>query len=440
MLTNPDLLRPHTSGSREPSGNGHGSPGAIAELSRRLRNDRYIRVGLVLLERCGDKHMKDLTLLWGDAQRRSIIEGREVINFGSANFLGLDFHPRLREAITNCVAEWGSHQYCSRAFYSTQWYEQIESRLAAWLDVEDTLLFPCVTKLHAGVLPALAGRGDVLAIDRKSHNSIWAASKIAAAHGAEVREFDAANPASLDEACQRAPRNGCVVVVDGVYSMTGDVPPLASLYTAARRQGGVLYIDDAHGTGVVGPRGRGAAYGALGSLRDVLYVGSLSKAFSALGGFITCTPALKLMFKMRSDTYIFSGPIPAPYLAATGAVLDLVETDEFDRLLDRLHQRIRQLTSGLQQLNLPYHGGVGPIVSVLVGEVERTLAAGYRLFEKGYYVQSVGHPAVPINGGVLRVQVNANHTAETIAGLLAAMAEVADELNIAKTPSHACAR
>lgn len=440
MLVDPDHLRAPVSGSSEPSNNGHGSQGAIAELSRRLRNDRYIRVGLALLERCGDKHMKDLTLSWGDPQRRSIIEGREVINFGSANFLGLDFDRRLREAITSCVTEWGSHQYCSRAFYSTQWYERIEGRLANWLDVEDTLLFPCVTKLHAGVLPALAGRGDVLAVDRKSHNSIWAASKIAAAHGAEVREFDAAAPASLDSVCQRGPRNGCVVVVDGVYSMTGELPPLAPLYAAARRQGGVLYIDDAHGTGVVGPRGRGAAFAALGSLRDVLYVGSLSKAFSALGGFITCTPALKLMFKMRSDTYIFSGPIPAPYLAAVGAVLDLIETDEFDRLFDRLHQRIGQLTSGLQRLGLSYHGGVGPIVSVLVGEIERTLAAGYRLFEKGYYVQSVGHPAVPINGGVLRVQVNANHTPEAIEGLLAAIAEVADEITFPKAPSQTCIR
>ena len=117
------------------------------------------------------------------------------------------------------------------------------------------------------------------------------------------------------------------------------------------------------------------------------------------------------------------------------AVLDLIETDEFEELRRRLHQRIRQATSGLDQLELSYRGGVGPIISILVGELERTLKAGYRLFEKGYYVQSVGYPAVPINGGVLRVQINANHTPEAIDGLLRAVAEVRDELTFAKAKS-----
>lgn len=435
MQANADLLRFPTSDFFVPSSHGQSSPSSIEQLCNRLRNDNHIRVGLAFLERVGNAHMKDLTLASVINQRHCVIEGREVINFGSAGFLGLDFNPRLRDAMLNCVNEWGTHQSCSRAFYSAGIYERIESRLASWLDVEDTLVFPSVSLCHSGVIPAVAGRGDVLAVDRTSHNSIWMACKIASANGAELRSFDAASPDSLDSVCQRDKRQGCLVLVDGVYSMSGEIPPLSQLYEAAKRNGAVLYVDDAHGTGVVGAGGRGATFNALGSLRDVLHVGSLSKGFSTMGAFVTCSAALKMMIKMRAGTYIFSGPIPAPYLAAIDAVLDLIETDEFEELRRRLHQRIRQATSGLDQLELSYRGGVGPIISILVGELERTLKAGYRLFEKGYYVQSVGYPAVPINGGVLRVQINANHTPEAIDGLLRAVAEVRDELTFAKAKS-----
>jgi 7-keto-8-aminopelargonate synthetase-like enzyme len=352
------------------------------------------------------------------------MEGHTVVNFGSANFLGLDFDPRLQEAVRRGVEKWGVHQYSSRTFYSVAPYEEVERRLAAWLDVEDTLLFPCVTKLHAGVLPALAGKGDVLAIDRFSHNSIWNASKIASAAGADVREFDANNPASLAKVCQRSKKASCVVVVDGVYSMTGEMPRLAELDVAAKQQHALLYVDDAHGTGVVGPGGRGAAYEPIGSLRDILYVGSLSKGFSALGGFITCTPALKLILKLKSDSYIFSGPIPPAYLEVIKQVLDIVESPEHERLLGELHARVQRLASGLRQKGVKFRGGVGPIVSIVVGDIEKTLEAGRLLFEEGYYVQSVTYPAVPLNGGLLRVQVNANHTWEAIEGLLEAVGKV----------------
>ncbi|MFN0020174.1 MAG: aminotransferase class I/II-fold pyridoxal phosphate-dependent enzyme [Pirellulaceae bacterium] len=434
MRANADLLRFPSADLAEPSSNGTNghSHGCMDELCNRMRNDKFIRLGLEFLERIGYADMKDLTLTSVINQRHCVIEEREVVNFGSAGFLGLDFHSRLRDAITDSINEWGTHQSCSRIFYSTGIYQRIESRLASWLDVEDTLVFPSVSLCHSGVIPALAGRGDVLVVDRTSHNSIWMACKIASANGAELRSFDASNPKSLDGLCQRDKRNGCLVLVDGVYSMSGEIPQLAELYEAAKRNGAVLYVDDAHGTGVVGPGGRGSTMQALGTLRDVLHVGSLSKGFSTMGAYITCPSALKMMVKMKAGTYIFSGPIPAPYLAAIDAVLDLIETDEFEEIRRRLHQRIRQMTDGLDQLDLSYRGGVGPIISILVGEIEQTLKTGVRLFEKGYYVQSVTYPAVPINGGILRVQINANHTPEAIDGLLRAIGEVRDELTFAK--------
>ena len=216
--------------------------------------------------------------------------------------------------------------------------------------------------------------------------------------------------------------HGCVVAVDGVYSMTGKIPPLGGIGPSGPPHGGILYVDDAHGTGVVGPGGRGAARMVLGSLDQVLMVGSLSKAFSCMGAFVTCTPELKPVLKMRSSTFIFGGPVPPPYLAAICAVCDILDSPEYERDPRPPATLIRRLTEGIRSLGLSVLGGEAPIVSVTIGDIERTLEAGKWLFDRGYYVQSATYPAVPINSGLLRIQVNANHTVEAIDGLVEAMA------------------
>src|SRR5262249_7403650 len=145
---------------------------------------------------------------------------------------------------------------------------------------------------------------------------------------------------------------------------------------------------------------------------------------SCAGGFIGCTEDLKLLLKMRSNTFIFSGPVVPPYLDAICVVCDILESDEYKRLSARLQSNLQQLRDGLTDLGLVVSGGVTPIVSVLVGDEADTLNAGNFLFEKGYYVQSVTFPAVPYHAGVLRIQINANHLSASIAGLLTAMAKL----------------
>jgi 7-keto-8-aminopelargonate synthetase-like enzyme len=196
------------------------------------------------------------------------------------------------------------------------------------------------------------------------------------------------------------------------------------LNAVAKRHNAVLYVDDAHGTGVIGTRGRGTVLDALGDYDNALVVGSLSKGFSCAGGFIGCTEQFKLLLKMRSNTYIFGGPVPPPYLEAVCAVCDILASDEYPALAARLQRNLIQLRAGLTQLGLVVLGGQTPILSVLVGDEEDTLKAGNFLFERGYYVQSVTFPAVPYHAGVLRIQVNANHLPESVAGLLGAMAKL----------------
>src|SRR5207253_609884 len=165
-----------------------------------------------------------------------------------------------------------------------------------------------------------------------------------------------------------APYRVAVVAIDGVYSMTGALPPLAQLNDVCKRHNAVLYVDDAHATAVLGRKGRGTVLDALGSYDNTLVVGSLSKGFSCFGGFIGCSKEFKMLLKIRSNTFIFGGPVPPPYLEAICTVCEILDSSEHEQLMGRLRRNLRQLTCGLNELGLVVLGGQTPIVSVLVGD------------------------------------------------------------------------
>jgi glycine C-acetyltransferase len=410
------------------SGNGEAAAAVAAPpesglepLTRRLAREKVTKLALAFLDANSETHLKDLPVESMTDERRAVIEGREVWNFGSDSFLGLDRDPRLLDAIRQTLPAWGSHNGASRAFSCPAMTDEAEARLARWLGVADTFIFPSVTLANIGLLPAITGRGDLLLVDRESHDSVHQAARLAAAGGATLCELPAATPEALRRAARGHRHRGLVLAIDGVYSMSGRTPPLAELDRAVRELGGMLYVDDAHGTGVVGRRGRGAACEALGGLENVLMVGSLSKAFSCLGAFVTCTPELKAILKIRSSTFIFGGPVPPPYVAAILAACEIIDSPEGDGLLAALHGRIERVQRGLDRLGVTYHTGSSAIVSLVVGDIEKTFNAGRWLFDRGYYVQSATYPAVPIYGGLLRIQVNANHPLEAIDGLLEAI-------------------
>lgn len=396
----------------------------MERLSARLKRHKVTRIGIEFLDRCADIHLKDLTIDDMDDHRRALVLGRTVVNFGSDSFLGLDRDERVQKAMVEALPTWGTHNGASRAFSSVALCTEAERRLADWLGVEDTLIFPSVTLANVGMLPALCGKGDLLVVDRLSHDSIHQGTRIALANGAKVVELHPCRGDALESLLAAEGGNCAITAVDGVYSMTGKLPPLAELDETTRRHGGTLYCDDAHGTGVVGIRGRGAASMALPSLRNVLLVGSLSKAFSCMGAFVTCSGELKRILKIRSSTFIFGGPVPPPYLAAIIAVCDILDSQEGDELHRRLRSLVKRLTDGLGSLDLIVGGGVAPIISVQIGDIEDTFAAGKWLFDRGYYVQSATYPAVGLTEGLLRVQVNANHSAEQVDGLLEAFADL----------------
>jgi 7-keto-8-aminopelargonate synthetase-like enzyme len=224
-----------------------------------------------------------------------------------------------------------------------------------------------------------------------------------------------------------------LIAVDGVYSMSGQLPPLVEFQKVAKEFDGFLYVDDAHGTGVLGTQGRGTVRDALGGNENTLVIGSLSKALSCLGGFVAGSRAAIEVLKLRSNPLIFGGPVPPPYLVAASAALDVICSSEYSQLRANLDVNVRRFVEGANALGLAVLGGLVPIVSVLVGPEEMTLRAGKFLFDRGCYVQSVVFPAVPHGAGVLRIQINANHPAHAIEELLNALAEMKQSIPL---PGH----
>jgi len=372
-----------------------------------------------------DLLMKDMTVEEVGPDRTIRVHGRWVRNFGSDSFLGLDQHPRVKEAVERGVREWGTHNGTSRAFSSVAPNIEVEEKIAAWMGTEAALLYPSVTLANTGALPGLVTRHDVVVADQFAHNSIEEGTRLAKARGVRTAKFAHNSTEELERILRELrPFRHALIAVDGVYSMSGQLPPLVGFQKVARALDGFLYVDDAHGTGVLGVQGRGTVRDALGGYDNTLVLGSLSKALSCLGGFVAGSRAAIEVLKLRSSPLIFGGPVPPPYLVAASAALDVIASTEYDRLRAALDANVRRLVEGATKLGLAVLGGLVPIVSVLVGAEDATLRAGRFLFDRGYYVQSVVFPAVPHGAGVLRIQINANHPTDAIDGLLGALGEL----------------
>jgi 7-keto-8-aminopelargonate synthetase-like enzyme/acyl-CoA synthetase (AMP-forming)/AMP-acid ligase II/acyl carrier protein len=363
------------------------------------------------------------------------IDGRWLTDFASCNYLGLDLHPDVMQAIPAAVARWGVHPSWTRAVASPAPYRLLERRLADLVGVHDTIVFPTVTLLHFGVLPRLAGGSGAIVIDSAAHNSLHEAGALAGARGTAVTTFAHGSLHDLEaKLSQLADRSTRVIAVDGIYSMSGSTPDLRALVGIAEHHDAVVYVDDAHGFGVLGADpGPGAPYGRGGGglLRHagvdrsrIVYVAGLSKAFSSMAAFVGCRDdAERHRFEMAS-TMIFSGPVPVASLASALAGLD-VNAVEGDRRRARLWSLTERLLDGVRALGLTSENASGfPIVNVVLGRTAHVLAACEVLWEHGILLTPAIFPAVPLHRGGVRFTLTADHTDAQVDHLLEALAVV----------------
>jgi 8-amino-7-oxononanoate synthase len=358
-----------------------------------------------------------------------------LADFASCNYLGFDLDREIIDAIPAYLDAWGTHPSWSRLLGSPVLYEQIEERLTALIGSEDSLVLPTITHIHLSVIPLLAASGTIF-LDARAHKTIYDGCQAARARGAAVRRFRFEDPDHLDEllAAERDPTR--LVCMDGVNSMTGNPPDLPAFAAVCRKHGALLYVDDAHGFGVIGERGEGITnpYGSRGnsivrhfdeSYDNLILVGGFSKSYSSLLAFIACPTAVKDLLKVAAPPYLYSGPSPVASLATVLAGLEVNEK-RGDALRDELERLTRRTLDGLERLDIftPNRSGL-PIIEIPLRDHGQIDSVGRFLFEHGVYVTLAAYPLVPKDEVGFRVQLTAANTDAEVDMLLVALEELA---------------
>jgi 8-amino-7-oxononanoate synthase len=367
--------------------------------------------------------------------RRIRVGGRWLDDFASCNYLGLDLRPEVMDAIGPAVRRWGTHPSWARMAASPELYEQLEAKLAQLLGAEDALVLPTISLIAVGLIPAVAGKGGVVFADKFVHKVNHDGCRLARDMGAQLVGFVHDDLDGLAELLRRhaeAPTR--LIVVDGILSTTGRAPDIPRLAALAREHRAILYIDDAHGFGVLGENPTPARpYGSRGNgvvryfgltYDNILYVAGLSKAYSSLGAFVACPRKLKPYLKCNVTSYLVSGPIPTASLATALAGLELNDR-EGDRWRDTLHAYTAAILDGYRRRGIPTdNDNHFPIVSAYVGGGENVARGGQLLFEEGIYLTLQGYPLVPRDKGVLRATPTVANTWGQVEHLLEAMERV----------------
>ncbi len=371
--------------------------------------------------------------------RKIQVRGRWLDDFASCNYLGLDLHPEVMAAIEPAVRRWGTHPSWARMAASPELYEQLEARLAHLLGAEDALVLPTISLIAIGLLPALAGKGSVLFADKFVHKVNHDGCRLARDMGATLFSFLHDDLDGLERRLgQHAGAVTRVIVVDGILSTTGRTPDLPRLARLARQYDAILYIDDAHGFGVLGEDPTpGRPYGRRGNgvvrhfdlgYDNILYVAGLSKAYSSLAAFVACPKKLKTHLKCNVTSYLVSGPVPTAALATALAGLELNDRDG-DAWRDRLYEYTAAIIEGYRQRGIATdNDNRFPIVSAYVGSAENVIRGGQLLFDEGIYLTLQAYPLVPRDKGVLRATPTVANTWEQVEHLLAAMGRVVGAL------------
>jgi 8-amino-7-oxononanoate synthase len=356
-----------------------------------------------------------------------VIEGKERVMMGSNNYLGLTHHPEVLAAARSALERYGSGCTGSRFLNGTlDLHEQLEIELAEFFGKEACLVFSTGYQANLGVISGLVGRGDMVFLDKLDHASIVDGAKMS--HGETVR-FNHGDLAGLDRKLQRVPEGtGTMVIVDGVYSMEGDIADLPNLLRVTQKYGAALAVDDAHSVGVLGPKGDGTAahFGVVDEV-DVI-VGTFSKSLASIGGFAAGTESVIHYLKHHSRPLIFTAALPPSNTAGVLAALHVLQREPERR--DQLWANTRQLQDGLRTLGFDIGPTATPIVPVLIGPLEKTFVFWRKLFDAGVFTNPVAPPAVPLSQCRLRTSLMATHTSEQIDRAIETFARLGKELGV----------
>ncbi|HEX6115982.1 MAG TPA: 8-amino-7-oxononanoate synthase [Solirubrobacterales bacterium] len=341
----------------------------------------------------------------GEQGPRVVLDGEEVLLLCSNNYLGLATHPAVREAAAEAAMRWGAGAGASRLISGSMTvHGRLEERLAAFERTEAALLFGSGYLANTGTVSALARGGEVVFSDRLNHASIIDGCRLASA---ETFVYEHADLDHLAWGLERAAGRPALIVTDGVFSMDGDVAPLAGLAGLARRHGCRLMVDEAHGTGALGPGGRGAVAAAgLEDEVDVI-VGTLGKALGGYGAYVCCRREVRELLINVARPFVFSTALPPPVVAAAEAALAELEADP--GMVERLRRNAAVIRGALAAEGLEVEPDGTQIVPILVGEAADATALCEAALSRGVFAQAIRPPTVPAGTSRLRLTVIATH-------------------------------
>ncbi|NMF91545.1 8-amino-7-oxononanoate synthase [Aromatoleum petrolei] len=348
---------------------------------------------------------------------RARVDGRDMLAFCSNDYLGLAAEPELAAALKAGADRWGSGSGASHlvsGHYTV--HDELERRLAAFVGCERALYLSTGFMANSGVIPALVGRGDAIFADRLNHASLVDGALLSRA---DLHRFPHADLTALERALAASTAKRKLIVTDSVFSMDGDVAPLAELLALAERFDAWLMVDDAHGFGVLGPDGRGALREAgLASWR-LVYIGTLGKAAGVSGAFVAGQADVVEWLMQAARTYIFTTGAPPALATALLKSLDLIEHGDARRV--HLATLIEQLRTGLQLRRWQLMPSRTPIQPVVIGDNAETLAVARALWDAGLWVPAIRPPTVPQGSARLRISLTAAHTHQDVERLVAAL-------------------
>jgi len=373
-----------------------------------------------------------LSMLEGPSSPWSVVDGKRVLMFCSNNYLGLSNHPRLKQAAINAVESHGAGSGSVRPIAGNMdLHVELEKRLAQFKRAEASLVYQTGFAANAGLIPQLAGEGDLIVSDELNHGSIIDGVRLSRAERAVYKHTDPEDLSRvLDEAEKHSPAfRRILVITDGVFSMDGDVAPLDRIASVCAEHGAMVYVDDAHGEGVLGEGGRGiVSHFKLSRNQVQVEMGTFSKAFGVVGGHVSGSRDLINFAYNKSRTWLLSGSAPPAVVAACTAAVDVLEKEP--QHVQKLWENTTYFKKAMKDLGFNIGKSETPITPVIVGDSGIAKRLSSRLFEEGVFALPIVYPMVAKDKARIRTIMNSALTREDLDFAIGAFTKIGKELQI----------